>query len=147
MDSYEFFTEIMHITEPALLKDLTGCSRKFHCRKDDRIIDIGEIQNEIFFMESGAFRGYLFLDRYQEAMAVYARILYGSVRKHRNQKMALLYYNTMQRYEWFLKEYADIAHMVKLKHIASFLGMCPETLIRHLKSKAVAESFKGNCSG
>jgi CRP/FNR family transcriptional regulator, anaerobic regulatory protein len=35
-----------------------------------------------------------------------------------------------ERYAWFVKEYKDIAKIAQLQHIASFLGLKPETLSR-----------------
>jgi CRP/FNR family transcriptional regulator, anaerobic regulatory protein len=35
-----------------------------------------------------------------------------------------------ERYAWFVKEYKEIAKIAQLQHIASFLGLKPETLSR-----------------
>ena len=43
----------------------------------------------------------------------------------------LLYRCTaMERYQWFMSHYADIASIVSNRYIASFLGMTPVTLSR-----------------
>jgi CRP-like cAMP-binding protein len=40
-----------------------------------------------------------------------------------------------ERYAWFVKEYKDIAKIAQLQHIASFLGLKPETLSRIRKKR------------
>lgn len=35
-----------------------------------------------------------------------------------------------ERYAWFISEYSDVAKIARLQHIASFLGLKPETLSR-----------------
>lgn len=59
MEACRFYEEILHCTDPALIKDLAENSEKRHYTKGDMIVRIGEKQKEICFMETGAFRGYL----------------------------------------------------------------------------------------
>ncbi len=188
MDAYQFYAEILHFSDPALIHDLAENSKKRHYKKGDMIIHIGEIQKDIYFMESGLCRGYLldlhgneltdcfgtrcgevalspgpftpdmvsgvafemlaegdffcvpitavleFLDKYQDAVAVYARMLNESAQKHWEQKRVLACYGAAQKYQWFLEEYPGLVDCVNIRHIASFLGMRAETLSRLRKT-------------
>ena len=46
----------------------------------------------------------------------------------------VMYLSAKEKYEWFLENYADVYKVAKLGHIASFLGINPETLSRIRRS-------------
>lgn len=59
MNAYQFYTETYHFTDPKLINVLVENSEKRHYKKGDVIIRIGEKQNDICFMESGIYRGFI----------------------------------------------------------------------------------------
>lgn len=65
---------------------------------------------------------------YPELLRFQCRQLENNMRVYYDIKSALVNYMAPERYAWFLKEYAEIFHRIKQKHIASFLQMTPNTL-------------------
>lgn len=64
----------------------------------------------------------------------YRKILEQAYLEKEKRETDLLVYNAARRYANFLREFPDLVKYVKQHHIASFLGMSPETLSR-IKSK------------
>jgi CRP-like cAMP-binding protein len=46
----------------------------------------------------------------------------------------IMHLSAKEKYEWFLEKYAEVYKVAKLGHIASFLGINPETLSRVRRS-------------
>jgi hypothetical protein len=42
----------------------------------------------------------------------------------------IMHQGAIEKYKWFLENYTEIYKAAKLEHIASFLGIRPETLSR-----------------
>ena len=74
------------------------------------------------------------LETHMPLAQLHSQILQESMNRHLEIKKALYQYTAMQRYQWFLSEYAPIAKVVSGKYIASFLDMTPVTLSRLRKS-------------
>ena len=68
--------------------------------------------------------------RFSELTEVYNRLLMAALDRHWEIKMLLYRCTAMERYQWFMSHYADIASIVSNRYIASFLGMTPVTLSR-----------------
>ena len=68
--------------------------------------------------------------RFSELTEVYNRLLMAAMDRHWEIKMLLYRCTAMERYQWFMSHYADIASIVSNRYIASFLGMTPVTLSR-----------------
>lgn len=64
-----------------------------------------------------------------EVLAIYNNGLMDALKRHWKIKR-VLYRPAIERYQWFLKTYPELAGIVSHKHIASFLGMTPVTLSR-----------------
>ena len=65
------------------------------------------------------------------AMNVFGRTVLEKACIERDLRLKkILHLTATGKYEWFLKNYPDIYKVGKLIHIASFLGMKPETLSR-----------------
>lgn len=61
---------------------------------------------------------------------VYERLLAEDYEKQTKIQIALATLSEQARYEWFLKEYADIVDIVPQNYAASFLGIQPQSLSR-----------------
>lgn len=75
------------------------------------------------------------------AVRVYNDLLQEALNKQWETKQALYQYSAMQKYEWFMETYAEIANRVTGKNIASFLNITPVTLSR-LRRKIREEGEK-----
>lgn len=62
--------------------------------------------------------------------AVYERLIMEDFDRQTKVQVALNTLSGYARYEWFLKEYADIAEIVPQNYVASFLGIQPQSLSR-----------------
>ena len=69
-------------------------------------------------------------DRYPRFLAVYNQLLAAALDRHWEIKMLMYRCTAMERYQWFLDYYGEIAELVSNRHIASFLSMTPVTLSR-----------------
>lgn len=65
-----------------------------------------------------------------DAAEVYHQLLIADHDQDYKLQIALQTMKGRERYQWFLKEYADIAELVPQKDIASFLCMKPQSLSR-----------------
>lgn len=70
------------------------------------------------------------LETHMPLAQLHNQLLQESMYRHVEIKKARYQYTAMQRYQWFLSEYAPIAQTVSNKYIASFLEMTPVTLSR-----------------
>lgn len=70
------------------------------------------------------------LEESPELMKVTGRMLLKAMRLQTEMKRVLLHYDVKQRYEWFMKEYPEVAGKISNRYVASFLNMTPETLSR-----------------
>ena len=69
-------------------------------------------------------------DTYLELQRAYNIMLIQGIERHDNIKKVMQEFDAMGRYQWFLEEYPGLIDIVSHKHIASFLGMMPESLSR-----------------
>lgn len=67
---------------------------------------------------------------YLELQRAYNIMLIQGIERHDNIKKVMQEFDAMRRYQWFLEEYPGLIDIVSHKHIASFLGMMPESLSR-----------------
>ncbi len=58
------------------------------------------------------------------------KITEGAYLQKEKRESDLLFYDAETRYANFMREFPDLARNIKQQHIASFLGMSPETLSR-----------------
>lgn len=58
--SYEFFTNIYHISDEEVLRIFVNSTVKRHLKKGEFVVKPGEIQKDVYFMEYGILRGYFF---------------------------------------------------------------------------------------
>lgn len=65
-----------------------------------------------------------------ELLHIYNVYLLRSLDRNWKEKMILRYCSAKERYEWFLKDYPEVARTVSSKYIASFLGITPVSLSR-----------------
>lgn len=61
MNVYEFFNNIYHINNEKILQEIVKISDVRHLKKGQFVIHVGEKQSDIYFLDSGIFRGF-FLD-------------------------------------------------------------------------------------
>lgn len=50
-------------------------------------------------------------------------------------KVALTRLSATERYRWFLQTYPELIHLVKKKHVASFLNLTPQTLSQQRRNE------------
>ena len=70
------------------------------------------------------------LPKHLELMWAYNAMLQKALFFHWQIKTARYTYNALQRYLWFCKNWPGVDKLANSRHIASFLGMTPETLSR-----------------
>ena len=186
MNIQEFYRDVMHVSDYAILQKLEEYSQSFSVGKGDIVIRQGEKQKDFLFLVSGIFRGYyldaagkdvtdcfgfkkgtpcmsvavnngispinieavtpcIFLkisstklmpliDSNPLLLKIYNSILQEAMQVHWDLKITVTQRNAMQRYQWFIENYASIIDHVNNKDIASYLGMTPVTLIRIRKT-------------
>ena len=61
---------------------------------------------------------------------LYSQYLLDKLKLERELKLQLGISSAMERYQWFLRRYPELADVVSIKHIASFLCMSPVSLSR-----------------
>ena len=61
---------------------------------------------------------------------LYSSYLLEKLKLERELKLLLGISSAMERYQWFLRRYPELADVVSIKHIASFLCMSPVSLSR-----------------
>ena len=65
-----------------------------------------------------------------ELLAIYNNLLQEALDRHWRIKEARYRLSATDRYKWFLETYPDLIEYVRMKDIASFLGMSPVSLSR-----------------
>lgn len=70
------------------------------------------------------------IQRNTSLLLLYNQYLAAALDRHWEVKMLMYRCTAMQRYQWFLDNYAEILGIVSNRHIASFLSMTPVTLSR-----------------
>ena len=65
-----------------------------------------------------------------ELQQLYSSYLLEKLKLERELKLLLGISSAMERYQWFLRRYPELADVVSIKHIASFLCMSPVSLSR-----------------
>lgn len=63
------------------------------------------------------------------------KLIEGAYLQKEKRESDLLFYDAQTRYNHFINEFPDLTKNIKQHHLASFLGMSPETLSRIKKSK------------
>ena len=59
MTAYDFYSNIFQLKDKELIEDLVNVTEARHLKKGDFVVRIGEVQNNVFFLETGIARGYL----------------------------------------------------------------------------------------
>lgn len=77
-----------------------------------------------------------FLKKNTDLIAFYEKQLYKSYKQKESRLLSLLQLNAEERYLKLFSEHPKIFNLIPLKHIASSLGMTPETLSR-IRNKTV----------
>ena len=139
MTADEFYRNILCLENKKLIYDLISSTEIRHLKKGEFVVHIGEVQNDIYFMESGIARTF-FLDTNGKEVTECFSFRCGTAVLSMNRHI-LSSYSAMQRYQWFLEEYPGIIHRVSHKYIASFLGMTPVTLSRLRKTLREEETL------
>ncbi len=67
---------------------------------------------------------------YPELQQAYNHLLIQGIERHNSIKKVMQEFDARGRYQWFLEEYPGLIDIISHKHIASFLGMMPESLSR-----------------
>lgn len=160
MQTQQFLQETFHLPEGPLLQHICAISTSRHLQKGEILFREGEIPAQAAFLQKGILRGFFINKNGKEIIdcfcyrpgdpaipstpldtpaqitlaQLHSQILQESMNRHLEIKKALYQYTAMQRYQWFLSEYAPIAKVVSGKYIASFLDMTPVTLSRLRKS-------------
>ena len=181
MEIRRLLTDLMLVSDPALLSELEAVAQIRRLKKGEHTIRIGEMQTKLYIMISGVVRCY-FLDglnqeytdcfitepgypvmtasisepslitaqavvpttllelpmgtvarlmqEYTELLWLYNALLQKSLFFHWQIKTARYTYDALQRYVWFRKSWPEVERYANSRHIASFLGMTPETLSR-----------------
>lgn len=82
---------------------------------------------------------FLEMSRNTQVLWAYNQMLTWSLLFHWQIKTSRFCFNGPERYEWFRRTFPEAEKAAYGKHIASFLGMTPETLSRIRKSEKTAE--------
>ena len=77
-----------------------------------------------------AYALYPYLQNNLNLMRIYNQMLWVSLKEHWENKMAMVQYSAMERYQWFLRRYPGVIDRVPHRHVASFLGITPVSLSR-----------------
>lgn len=59
--AYEFYRNIFHLKDREFIQELVNATEIRHLKKGDCVVHIGEVQKDVYFLETGIARGY-FLD-------------------------------------------------------------------------------------
>ena len=90
---------------------------------------------------------YPYLHSNLNLMRIYNQMLWVSLKGHWENKMAMVQYSAMERYQWFLRRYPGVIDRVPHRHVASFLGITPVSLSRirrELREKEQVRAEKNN---
>ena len=94
-----------------------------------------------------AYALYPYLHNNLNLMRIYNQMLWVSLKGHWENKMAMVQYCAMERYQWFLRRYPGVIDRVPHRHVASFLGITPVSLSRirrELREKEQVRAEKNN---
>ena len=75
------------------------------------------------------------IEQYPEISRLMCCYLTKALQIHWNCKVALTRLSATERYQWFLQTYPDLIHLVKKKHVASFLNLTPQTLSQQRRNE------------
>ena len=75
------------------------------------------------------------MERYPEIGRIMCGQLTRALKIHGNCKVALTRLSATERYQWFLQTYPELIHLVKKKHVASFLNLTPQTLSQQRRNE------------
>ena len=70
------------------------------------------------------------LMRYQELEHTVQAYLFTGLQRHWDLRATLNQHTAEERYQWFLENYPGLIDVVQKRHVASFLGLTPESLSR-----------------
>ena len=70
------------------------------------------------------------LMRYQELGQAVQICLFAGLQRHWDLHAMLNQHTAEERYQWFLENYPGVIDVVQKRHVASFLGLTPESLSR-----------------
>lgn len=59
--AYEFYRNIFHLEDREFIQELVSVTEIRHLKKGEHVVHIGEVQKDVYFLETGIARGY-FLD-------------------------------------------------------------------------------------
>lgn len=89
------------------------------------------------------------MDKYPEMMKIYVETLHLSLHRHRDHKIALSRYSAENRYRWMKRTYPGLVDRIKIKHIASYLNITPQTmsnLRKREQNERIGTAANGNPS-
>lgn len=89
-----------------------------------------EALEESVFVALPVYALYPYLETNLNLMRIYNEMLWASLKEHWENKMAMVQYTAMERYQWFLRRYPSVIDRVPHRHVASFLGITPVSLSR-----------------
>ena len=87
-----------------------------------------EALEESVFVALPVYALYPYLETNLNLMRIYNEMLWASLKEHWENKMAMVQYTAMERYQWFLRRYPSVIDRVPHRHVASFLGITPVSL-------------------
>lgn len=56
--AYEFYRNIFHLKDREFIQELVNATEIRHLKKGDCVVHIGEVQKDVYFLETGIARGY-----------------------------------------------------------------------------------------
>ena len=92
---------------------------------------------------------YQLMDTYPEVMKIYLGCLNLNLHRHRDHKIALSRYCAENRYRWMKRTYPGLMGRIKIKHIASYLNITPQTmsnLRKREQNERIGTAANGNPS-
>lgn len=114
----EFYTESNGTISSAHFSNQTPSTFNLECMEDCLLI-AGEMKMEEAHLEA-----------FPELKEVIRVMLENDLNKAKSSYSNFILSSPKERYEHFLKSRTDLANRVSLQHIASYLGMTPESLSR-----------------
>ena len=75
------------------------------------------------------------IEQYPDISRLVCCYLTKALQIHWNCKVALTRLSATERYQWFLQTYPELIHLVKKKHVASFLNLTPQTLSQQRRNE------------